>query len=258
MWKIINASVIGTSHIDRQQICQDYCLAKTIYSDTKSYLVALVSDGAGSAKKSELGAKYSCEIMLSCIQRSLKNIQSRNLTKLDVEIWISIVQKSLNQLARRKGFILRDFACTLMGTVVTKDWALFFQIGDGAMVASISNQWQVIFWPDTGEYANMTYFITEKQALSHLHVKIISAPPIEEVALFSDGLQRLVLSFLNKNVYTPFFDSIFSTLRKRPFFHYKELNKSLEHYLNSKVVNDRTDDDKTLVLATKRKDERVL
>jgi len=257
MWKIINASVIGTSHINHQQICQDYCLAKQVLLNKRNYLIALVSDGAGSAKKSDIGAKFSCEIAFRCIQRSLKTVQNRSLTKLDVKEWIDIVQKSLNQLAKRKGFRIRDFACTLMGTVISKDWALFFQIGDGAMVASISNQWEVIFWPDMGTYANTTYFITETSALSHLHIKTIENP-VEEVALFSDGLQRLVLSFVDKKAHAPFFNSLFNTLRTQTACCYKELNKSLEQYLSSKIINDRTDDDKTLVLATKRKDERIL
>jgi hypothetical protein len=42
----------------------------------------------------------------------------------------------------------------------------------------------------------------------------ISLSPPDEVAMFSDGLQRLALVYESRTAYTPFFEPMFSVLRK--------------------------------------------
>jgi hypothetical protein len=72
---------------------------------------------------------------------------------------------------------------------------------------------------------------------------------IVDVACFTDGLERLALRFDTREVHGPFLSPMLSALR-----HHKnpdELFASLSEFLNSEKVNERTDDDKTLILATR-------
>ena len=56
-WKIISASVIGQIHIEENLPCQD----NFSYDVTDDWGVAIVSDGAGSYKNSQIGSKYISE-----------------------------------------------------------------------------------------------------------------------------------------------------------------------------------------------------
>lgn len=250
MWKFINTSVIGSSHLHDNKPCQDYNLVEEVYINKEKYLIALVSDGAGSAKKSEIGSKVTCQRMRSFIKTCLKF--KRPLNKEDVEIWVKSLRKILNKLAERKSLSLNDFACTIVGAILGKEQNIFFQIGDGAIVISSQTEaeLEVVFWPKTGDYINTTYFVTERNALSHLEVKIVNTP-INTIALFSDGLQNLALSFAQQKVHTPFFKPMFEQLKKYPAQKIRDLKNPLEYFLNSNSVNERTDDDKTLVLAVR-------
>ena len=75
---------------------------------------------------------------------------------------------------------------------------------------------------------------------------------VQEVALFTDGLQLLALNNESLSVHQPFFTGMFKWLRMAT----KEeditiLNRKLGEYLDSDTINSRTDDDKSLLLATR-------
>lgn len=59
-WKAIARSAIGTSHQKQRMSCQDYGGYKII----NNALIGAVSDGAGSAKYSDIGAKLAVETVL--------------------------------------------------------------------------------------------------------------------------------------------------------------------------------------------------
>ena len=104
-------------------------------------------------------------------------------------------------------------------------------------------------WPDHGEYANTTHFLTEPDALDALQLATLDRP-VRRVCLFSDGLERLVLDFRDRSAHAPFFDAIF-----RPIEQYAEaghaahISHDLEALLGSDKINSRTDDDKSLLCA---------
>lgn len=250
MWKVIRASVIGTSHTHTGQSCQDACRADVVGgAEGQDYLVCIVSDGAGSAQQGGRGAELACFTARSSIAASLS--RSKQLTASDVESWVNDVRRVISAAAEENELTDRDYACTLLGAVVGNNAAVFFQIGDGAIVVSSGSALGVVFWPDAGPYANMTYFVTEEDALSHLHVSITHSH-VEELALFSDGIQRLALSFEQFTPHYPFFEPMLNVLRKRSPDDSAALDQQLAIFLNSAAINERTDDDKTLVLATRR------
>lgn len=251
MWKIILDSAIGTSHIKSGNLCQDNCYADVIRTvDDQEYLVVLVSDGAGSAKEGGMGAELACETAIFSISTSLEKEFEAIFTEQSAVTWIEDIRNVISDKAKADGLTVRDFACTFLGAVIGGDRSLFFQIGDGAIVLSVNNVQGVVFWPESGEFANMTYFVTDQDALSNLRIQI-SNMSFKEIAVFTDGIQRLALSFEQQCPHPPFFDPMFSVLRKHPPELCEILSEQLRQFLNSPAVNERTDDDKTLVLATR-------
>ena len=249
MWKTIHASVIGTSHIASGTPCQDESIANILYDiNGNDYLVCVVADGAGSATKGGRGAELACVTAISSIEGYLK--EATIFIPENVTGWIKKIRQIIFSEAETEELTGRDFACTLLGAVIAQEVAVFFQIGDGAIVISNNNVQGVAFWPDSGQYANMTYFVTDEDALSHLQVAIIDTN-IDEVAILSDGLQRLALLFDKKSPHAPFFDSMLCALRLQPEDQAEALQPHLVNFLKSDQVNERTDDDKTLILATK-------
>jgi len=252
MWKVIRASVVGTSHTDLNQPCQDDCYADVInITDCLDYLVCLVADGAGSAKNGGEGAKLACATGRSCIEDTLNNPRSIPLNESIVKDWVNEIRSAIFEVADTNSLSARDYACTLLGAVISPIMSVFFQIGDGAIVASNGYVQGVVFWPDSGLYANMTNFVTEEDALLNLNI-CVTSNRIDEVALFSDGIQRLALLFEQRTPYSPFFEPMLNVLRSKEPIECEILDKELTRFLNNPLVNERTDDDKTLILATRR------
>src|SRR5262249_26240874 len=106
-----------------------------------------------------------------------------------------------------------------------------------------------VFWPQSGEYVNMTSFLTDQDFEERLEF-CSWADSVDEIALFSDGLQMLALHYAEQAAYRPFFVPLFKRLRESGAA--KELEVSLLRFLESPRVNERTDDDKTLIIATRR------
>ena len=142
----------------------------------------------------------------------------------------------------------RQLACTLLAAIVGENWAAFAQIGDGVIVFDGPEGYELAFWPDNGEYANTTRFLTEDDYRANLRIEIVERH-VTELAVLTDGLQMLALDFGQAKVHDRFFAPLFRTLKNGP--DEETLRASLLEFMDSKRVNDRTDDDKTLLLATR-------
>jgi hypothetical protein len=106
-----------------------------------------------------------------------------------------------------------------------------------------------VHWPDHGEYANTTSFLTQGTTLEFLRTASFTTP-VRRLAMFSDGLERLVLDFRDKSAHAPFFDSIFNRMGQSVGEgHLPEVSQELSDLLASDRINTRTDDDKSLLCA---------
>jgi hypothetical protein len=248
-WRLAAASSLGTSHEKLGTVCQDAHGCEALLSATgEALLVAVVADGAGSATRSGDGARLACALMLE-ETRALR--EPGDLSRELVCDWLARFQGEIGVRAEAEGLAPRDFACTLLVAVVGEERAAFFQIGDGAMVVSDGDGYAWVFWPDNGEYENLTYFATDPQAADHLRFDTVDRA-VDEIALFSDGLQRLALHYQTRTAHPPFFRSLFAAVRAADGESAESLSGKLAAYLSSPQVNERTDDDKTLILATRR------
>lgn len=151
----------------------------------------------------------------------------------------------------------RDYSTTMLGAIVGKDSATFLQIGDGAIVIDDpqdEEEFCWVFWPEESEYANVTYFATAQDASEHIQIAVLDRAPME-VALFTDGLQRLALHIASKTAHSPFFRAMFKPIRQSKTGFSEADKLSVTRFLESPSVLERTNDDKSLVLATRRKED---
>ena len=238
MWKLVFGSVQGTSHAQSGLPCQDYCAGKI----DGTTLVAACADGAGSAELSHLGSK-------AVVDRFLEVASSEAMpTKEQVEEWVAAARDRLLETAAASGSLPRKFACTFLAALVGEGWAAFIQVGDGVIVVDGLESYKLAFWPDNGEYPNSTRFLSEDDYQQHLRIEIVERK-ISELAILTDGLQMLALDIARKKVHDRFFEPLFKSVRNGP--DEAALQSSLLEFLDSKRVNERTDDDKTLLLATR-------
>jgi hypothetical protein len=249
-WRVIGASTVGSSHLQYSSPCQDRCFYLTVDSaDGTPFLVALASDGAGSAQHAEIGAELACDVGGQAFATAVEAVGEAGLTSDLADEVFRKVRSAISVAAETLNVTPRDLACTLLGVVIGPTKSLYFQVGDGAIVARNESGLAPVFWPESGEFANMTYFVTDIDANDHFRVELREAT--NEVALFSDGLQRLALVFATETAHEPFFEPMFQVLRRSTTDGTDALCAALERFLTSDSINERTDDDKTLILATR-------
>lgn len=242
-WRWASASVIGTSHIQNGGRLQDaYAVAKF---DNGS-IVAVVSDGAGSAKFGAYGAWLTCRFLLVRIRewvRANPDLPSDD----ELADWINELRGRISEIATRRGSSSRQFAATLAAIAITPDESVTIHIGDSTVVGRKGTEWDVLCWPENGEYASSTYFVTddpEPRLNINRHQREHNA-----FALFSDGVGDLALSHLEHAAHPRFFDPMFRPIDSASGEgRLVGLSAKLSAYLAGPSVCERTNDDKTLIL----------
>jgi len=250
-WKAIGKAVQGTSHLQSNKLCED-ALAYTVVTSPLNgeVLVCCVADGAGSAKYAAEASSLVTSKTVDYLSKQITN--SNELTEADIMSVAEQLYDELNELAAQHNEPLNEFSCTFLGCVLFNTKSLFFQVGDGAIIRDDgNNNFVAVWWPQNGEYSNTTSFLIDDDNFSQLKITVVE-DSIQEVALFTDGLQMLTLNNESLSVHQPFFTGMFKWLRMAT----KEeditiLNRKLGEYLDSDTINSRTDDDKTLFLATR-------
>ncbi|ULH17300.1 protein phosphatase 2C domain-containing protein (plasmid) [Deinococcus sp. KNUC1210] len=246
-WRVVGASVRGTAHVQSGTECQDASLWRLVHSvQGVPVLLLTASDGAGSAAHSAEGAQLVCAALLDELERLTRH-DGFALEGLDAHALLAGLRAALERQATEQGYLLRDLACTLLAGVVVPGAAWFMQVGDGAIVMQDESDLRLHVWPDSGEYANQTYFVTDVPQ-GHVHEAVYSGD-WRRVALLTDGLQGLALSNAGRAPHAPFFEPVFRTLELAQDGWPEYLGSGLKQFLDSPAVNARTSDDKTLLLA---------
>ncbi|HMO84243.1 MAG TPA: PP2C family serine/threonine-protein phosphatase [Lacipirellulaceae bacterium] len=253
MWRFIAQSVQGGSHAADNSPCQDSCAVRTFGVQNDASLVACAADGAGSARFGGVGARLACESIVTSAQSwadaglSFDDIRTPQLVA-----WCEEARKSISEYAEKSGSAGREFATTLCLTVSSPRRASFLQIGDGAIVAKGRGVYGAVFWPQSGEYVNSTHFLTQPE----FHDRVLTSEcdsPLDDIALLTDGLERLALRFDSLTPHPPFFEPLFAVLRSAPDM--AALDRELSSFLKSESISQKTDDDRTLVLASRIYDD---
>ncbi len=255
-WIYAFTSITGTSHEKLNLPCQDCCECQVIkLSEGSEILVAVVSDGAGSAKYAEDASRLICSLVIREILAFFEN--GNGLERINREFINDLIKHIREEILLRADNTnskLRDYASTVLTAIIGESEAVFFQLGDGAIVVSDSeeiNNYGYVFWPQRGEYENTTFFITDDTAFEKFEFENVKRR-IERFAIFSDGIQRLALNYQHKKVHMPFFQMLFKYLESSKENSSEDIVVPIKKLLNSQLVNERTDDDKTIFLALRR------
>ncbi len=242
-WRAAYASVAGTSHVRTGLPCQDASGCRVL----GPVLVAAVADGAGSVPLAAEGAQLTVERFLTGIGDAAQADPALDFLTLGyVRDWLAALRMEMMGLGEAP---LEDYACTLLGAVIGEGVAVFVQIGDGAIVTSEGEGLDWVFWPQNGEFANSTCFVTQDDAADIL-MYARREVDVMEVALFSDGIERLVIDLAARKVHAPALRPILDWLATSDAAA-DAPSPALLAYLGSAHVTRRTDDDTTLVIATR-------
>jgi len=256
-WRFALASVVGSSHGRSDTPCQDASACEIFERDGASFVIAVVSDGAGSARHAQAGARLACRTVTEGARAFLE--AGHELEDFSQEHALALLehfQVVVQRAARHIDATPRDFACTLLFAMLGPSSAVFGQIGDGAIVISPgagkgASSFDWVFWPMRGEYANQTSFATQSDAAQNFAFELWPQP-VQELALLSDGLQGLVLDQRAKTAHARFFAPMFAAVRRAPPGLSPAFSAALEKFLRSDTVQRRTDDDTTLILVSRR------
>jgi hypothetical protein len=246
-WRVVAASVCGTSHVKNDLLCQDAHHWQVL---PDNILVAVVADGAGSASLGKVGAMVATEA-------AIENISMQEVTRgmlADDEFVRSLLtaamvaaKKAVEEEAVACGKQTIDLATTLIIMVATPEGAAVAQIGDGVAVAKdFQGNLQALTMPDSGEYINETTFLTSDNAIETAQLRLWRQP-ITNIGLLTDGLQMLAINMAVGAPHKPFFLPLFdfvANAEDKPV-----AKEQLVKFLKSERITQRTDDDLTLVLA---------
>ncbi|MDZ7968897.1 MAG: PP2C family serine/threonine-protein phosphatase [Nostoc sp. DedSLP03] len=246
-WRIVAASVCGTSHLKNNQLCQD-AHHWQILSD--HVLVAAAADGAGSASLGKVGAMIAVETAIENI--STKGLTRRSLTddtlvRSLLNDAIFAAKKAVEDEATTCDKQPQDLATTLIMLVATPEVVAVVQIGDGLAVAKdrLGNL-LALTMPDSGEYINETTFLTSPNALDTAQMRLWRTD-IVNVGIITDGLQMLALNMVVGEPHKPFFFPLFEFVANTE--DKTEAKEQLVKFLRSERITQRTDDDLTLIIA---------
>ena len=247
-WRLVYASTVGTSHISADLPCQGACQMQIAWlNDQQPLWSVFVADGAGSVSQGGEGAMLAVNEAMAYMSQKVQGGELGLNDVLATNMVLTIRQRLFAE-AEAKELAVRDFACTFLGLISSPDGTLIMQIGDGGVVVDLGHGLQLPLTPMAGEYANMTHFITDEDAVSRLET-FTSTGRAHKVAAFTDGIQRLALNMLDNSPHVPFFTPFFNGLAAATQEQLDLLPELLKQFLSSPAVNERTDDDKTLALA---------
>ena len=247
-WHIVGVSVQGTSHRVKDIPCQD---SHAYQLTAGGALLLAIADGAGSAERSHEGAQSVVNQAVSSLETALQTE-----TPNTEPGWQAIIAQafsdalqSVAQLATGDNIPLSSFATTLACAVVSDDWLVVGQIGDVAVVvADMDGVLSLTVPPQRGEYANESYFLTMPEGLNYLAI-YTAQRFVRSLVLTTDGLLRLAFKLPEYKPSAQFFQPLlaFAASIETP----EQAQTDLAAFMDSERVNARTDDDKTLVLATR-------
>ena len=255
-WRYAQASVIGLAHLSQKTECQDRLACRTIESDSDGeILIAAVADGAGSTTDGQMGAEIACEFFVNQASDFLHsgNASVRSLNEEFGRRWIEFFQARIAALAGEEKKEMRDYASTFIGAIVGDGGAAFYQVGDGGAVFSINGKnesYRFAIEPTDSEYVNMTEFLTDDAAVNRLRFRFVEEA-VEDLILFSDGIFAVAVNYQTNQPHEPFLMPMIAPLRNGAAA--EGLNEKLEKFLASPKLNEKTDDDKTIILASRYK-----
>ena len=250
-WQTIGASVTGTGHVKTALPCQD---AHGFAELPGGLLIAVVSDGAGSAPLADIGAHTAVSAAMEYLRKYLPTFDPFNEAEESQAFLTRVLlaaRYAIEDEAAARAVAPRDLAATLIVLAVNDKAAIAAQIGDGAAVLQDGEgRLKAFTAPPQGEYVNETTFLISPDFLKDAQFRHARGR-FTHAALFSDGLQRLALKLPEAEPHAPFFAPLFGFIAQAETTP-AQSGAQLAAFLQSPRITARADDDLTLVLAARR------
>lgn len=209
-------------------------------------ILLAIADGAGFAKHADLAARIAVERALELMAACDRDLN--DISEADISGWLTGVRQRLESEASASGTDLTDYSCTLLGALIENGMGHFWQLGDGGWVVQSANGIEVATWPSSGEFINQTVFVSSDgywEKWTQASMKEITA-----VLGFTDGLEHMALDYPTQTARETFVGKLFAALASSP--KPADVETQILSLLSSQLVNERTDDDKTMVLAWRK------
>lgn len=199
-WRCSGEAVVGLAHRRKGIPCQDAVCYRTTPRP-----VLVLSDGAGSAVASDLGAyamTHGIARLLDTLDDLVRRWLDEPIATQDAEeragVWkeriLRHAQGLLHDLASRERRAVRDLRGTLLLCVVGRYRLFWWKVGDGAIVVRNRDGLRVLGDPmqAKGEFANQTVFV-DQATLQEVQAGMLRSNEVVGIALMSDGgAERLV------------------------------------------------------------------
>lgn len=254
IWRLSEASVRGKSHLDSGAPNQDAVAVRT--SKSGQVVAAVVSDGAGTAERADVGSRATADFMADRLLRIGEDLLVARLSPDMVAQSLAQGIEALRAHLESTGAPLRDFHCTLAGCVLTGRDSYVCQLGDSIAVtarfAEVSER-RIDLFPDAetrifdaerGEYSNETHFVTEPEWRDHL--RVLPLPSARDaVLLMTDGAMDIAVR--RHAVFRGFLSNLVAKLIELPGR--EERNATINDWLADPRTFPITGDDKTMFVA---------
>ncbi len=241
--KAAAATVIGRSHVRDGSRCQD---AVAVLSRRGAACIA-VADGAGSKKRSGVGAQVASEKVVAVVLNDFERIYrliSTDATRARRMVLLPVLQ-SLRRKNRRRKDALESMACTLLFAAYKDGRYIAGHIGDGVIAGTNSTGSFVLSTPENGEFLNTTIFVTDRNALASLRLYAGTVDDGCGAMLMTDGTAESLYD-RSKRALAPAVDRFFDWSRRLP-------EKKMEAVLLAnlrEVFSNRSTDDCSIAIVT--------
>lgn len=241
---VIASSVTGLYHRTRDLPCQDYYK----YCRRGKKMVAVVSDGAGSAKHGKIGARIICQTLCDLlIGAPFNDIRQKIIDAIEIARQ-KILLHRFNKSKDENGLV--DFAATVVGVVFCQNKGLFFHIGDGAGIALFAPHMQktIISRPENGIFSCETFFYTMDDWKDCLRFTPFCGA--KSIMLMTDGVTGFAFKNDFAEIENGFIEPINSFLTQET--NVPRALRALNNTLSTPQANRLNPDDKTFLWADLR------
>lgn len=237
-WTIASASITGPSHLARGVGCDD-AAAAAVHGP---WLIAVVSDGAGSAKFGVEGAAITCATLIEQLKIFLALNPRPKLQRI-IEESLQITHERLMERATMLAVHPHELSATVVGVICRGSRGMIFHLGDGtALIMDSSLVPRTISNGSPKEFANETHFLSEPHW--HKHLQVNAFTQAESMLLMTDGMTPFVFNAtVVKETFTHPIDRYLKTCTA------KIGANALMELLNERDAKRQVEDDKTILWA---------
>lgn len=179
------AAVTGGSHVEGNIGCQD---AVRVVNHRNRAAIAL-ADGAGSRRHSGMGAAVTVHSITTLLTKNFESLYAR-IENSDCELRAEIIEsirREIDSNAARLSETADQFASTMLFFATDRSRFIAGHLGDGVIAIRDAGKLTTLSGPDNGEFANFTFFTTDRDASERLRIYYGRISSQFGVVLMSDG-----------------------------------------------------------------------